>query len=214
MTTLGNLYSKNIMVRLTNSKSNEDKYKLIHVTVDYQITGTLQSHKTELIIKLTDENDPFFLYSLYMTEEDFQTLKHQQGLLVDFSSFGQRFIDLLFACEKDVSSDNPKFQLQLFTKEPLPFDHTNASLNIIEINPFKHLVHLSLSFMPGNDSDVKKYLATCLKTLKEEYNKLSKCSDDTRLQLNQKLESTQQVKNIKNFLINLFNQFVKQYLII
>ncbi|CAF0952269.1 unnamed protein product [Brachionus calyciflorus] len=198
MSTLGNLYSKNILVRLTNSKSNDDKFKQIHITVDYQITGTLQSHKTELIIKLTDESDPFFLYSLYMTEEDFQTLKHQQGLLVDFGSFGQRFIDLLHACDKDVNSDNPKFQLQLFTKDPLPFDHTNASLNIIEINPFKHLVHLSLSFMPGNDSDVKKYLATCLKTLKDEYNKLSKLFDETKLQLNQKMDNTQQLLSQKN----------------
>lgn len=193
MTSLGNLYSKNILIRVTNSKSNDDKFKLIHITVDYQITGTLQSNKTELIIKLTDENDPFFLYSLYMTEEDFQTLKHQQGLLVDFGSFGQRFIDLLHACDKDVNSENPKFQLQLYTKDPLPFDHTNASLNIVEINPFKHLVHLSLTFMPGNDSDVKKYLATCLKTLKEEYHKLSKTYDETRLQLNQKLESSHQL---------------------
>ena len=62
----------------------------------------------ELIIKLTDELDPFFLYSLYMSEEDYQTLKVQQGLLVDFSAFGQRFIDLLCACEKDEKSDNPK----------------------------------------------------------------------------------------------------------
>jgi spindle assembly abnormal protein 6 len=52
--------------------------------------------------------DPFFLYSLYMSEEDYQTLKIQQGLLVDFSAFGQRFIDLLFACEKDEKSENPK----------------------------------------------------------------------------------------------------------
>ena len=62
----------------------------------------------ELIIKLTDELDPFFLYSLYMSEEDYQTLKAQQGLLVDFGAFGQKFIDLLNLCEKDERCDNPK----------------------------------------------------------------------------------------------------------
>jgi spindle assembly abnormal protein 6 len=62
----------------------------------------------ELIIKLTDELDPFFLYSLYMSEEDYQTLKTQQGLLVDFGAFGQKFIDLLNLCEKDERCDNPK----------------------------------------------------------------------------------------------------------
>lgn len=199
MAQLGNLYSKNILVRLTNSKSTEDKFKPINITVDYQITGTLQSHKTELIIKLTDENDPFFLYSLYMTEEDYQTLKLQQGLLVDFGAFGQRFIDLLCACEKDEKSDKPKFQLQLFSKDPLPYDHSNANLNIIEINPFKHLCHLSLCFMPGNDADVKKYLANCLKTIREDYSKLARLFEENKMQLNQKLESTQQVILLFNF---------------
>ena len=106
MATIGNLYSKSILVRLTNSKG-EDKYKSINITVDYQV-NTVPIHKTELIIKLTDEQDPFFLYSLYMSEEDYQNLKIQQGLLVDFHAFGQRFIDLLCACEKDEKVDNPK----------------------------------------------------------------------------------------------------------
>jgi spindle assembly abnormal protein 6 len=43
-----------------------------------------------------------------MSEEDYQNLKIQQGLLVDFHAFGQRFIDLLCACEKDEKADNPK----------------------------------------------------------------------------------------------------------
>lgn len=42
----------------------------------------------------------------------------------------------------------------------------SASLNIIETNPFKHLVHLSLKLREGNDSDVKKYLADCIKSVK------------------------------------------------
>ena len=43
---------------------------------------------------------------------------------------------------------------------------STANLNVIETNPFKHLTHLSLKFLPGSDSDIKKYLADCLKTLK------------------------------------------------
>ena len=145
-----------------------------------------------MIIKLTDELDPFFLYSLYMSEEDYQTLKSQQGLLVDFGAFGQRFIDLLGACEKDERAEAPKFQLQFYSKEPLPYDHGHANLNIIEINPFKHLCHLSLAFMPGNDADVKKYLATCLKQTRDDYVKLARAFDDTKHSLAQRLESAQQ----------------------
>ena len=193
---IGNLYSKSIFVRLTNSKS-EDRFKSIHITVDYQ-TNTVPTHKTELIIKLTDETDPFFLYSLYMSEEDYQTLKIQQGLLVDFGAFGQRFIDLLCACEKDEKSHNPKFQLQFYSKEPLPYDHGHANLNVIEINPFKHLCHLSLNFMPGNDADVKKYLATCLQTLRDDYAKLSRTHEETKQALTQKLDATVESLNKKS----------------
>ena len=45
-------------------------------------------------------------------------------------------------------------------------DRTTATLNVVETNPFKHLNHLSLKFVPGSDSDVKKYLADCLKQFK------------------------------------------------
>ncbi len=54
-----------------------------------------------------------------MSEEDYQILKIQQGLFVDFGAFGQKFIDLLNLCEKDERLDNPKFQLQIYTKDPL-----------------------------------------------------------------------------------------------
>ena len=44
--------------------------------------------------------------------------------------------------------------------------HSNGQLDIVETNPFKHLIHLSLKFLPGNDDEIKKYLASCIKSLK------------------------------------------------
>ena len=41
-----------------------------------------------------------------------------------------------------------------------------SHLNVVETNSFKHLTHLSLKFLLGNDVDVKKYLAGCLTSLK------------------------------------------------
>lgn len=37
MTSIDNMYKKNILVRLTNGKT-EEKFKKIHITVDYQTT--------------------------------------------------------------------------------------------------------------------------------------------------------------------------------
>lgn len=43
---------------------------------------------------------------------------------------------------------------------------TQGTLEVVEANPFKHLVHLSLKMMHGNDQEIKNYLASCLTTLK------------------------------------------------
>ena len=92
------------------------------------------------------------------------SLKVQQGLLVDFGAFPQKFIALLSLCLQEEQKDVPKFIVHLVTNGNS--DCSTASLNVIETNPFKHLTHLSLMFLPGMDADVKEYLADCLKTLK------------------------------------------------
>ena len=92
------------------------------------------------------------------------SLKVQQGLLVDFGAFPQKFIGLLSLCLQEEQKDVPKFIVHLVTNGNS--DCSTASLNVIETNPFKHLTHLSLKFLPGMDADVKEYLADCLKNLK------------------------------------------------
>ena len=57
----------------------------------------------------------------------------------------------------------PRFLLQLVVGSGL--DQGVATLHVVETNPFKHLTHLSLKFLPGSDTEVKKYLANCLKKL-------------------------------------------------
>jgi len=56
--------------------------------------------------------------------------------------------------------------LHLVSQGSFSGDRSSAVMNIVETNPFKHLNHLSLKFMPGSDADVKKYLADCLKQFK------------------------------------------------
>ncbi|KAM6066026.1 spindle assembly abnormal protein 6 homolog isoform 3-T3 [Chlamydotis macqueenii] len=148
-------------------------------------------HKKDLAVRLTDDTDPFFLYNLVISEEDFQSLKSQQGLLVDFSAFPQKFIDLLQQCIQEQNKDIPRFLLQLVSSAPL-LDHTPVSLNVVETNPFKHLTHLSLKFLPGNDAEIKKFLASCLKCLKEDKIMLEEKLRKTEEDLTRQLSYTQQ----------------------
>lgn len=58
-----------------------------------------------------------------------------------------------------------RFLLQLVSTEAI-LDNSPALLNVVETNPFKHLTHLSLKLLPGNDVEIKKFLADCLKCSK------------------------------------------------
>lgn len=51
-----------------------------------------------LRIHLSSEDDPFLLHTLEVSEEEFQTLKAEQGILVDFGNFPGKIISLLERC--------------------------------------------------------------------------------------------------------------------
>lgn len=177
-------------------KDCEERRVNVRVCIELQSVSS-PVHKKDLIVRLTDDTDPFFLFNLVISEEEFQSLKCQQSLLVDFSAFPQRFIDLLQQCIQEQSKEVPRFLLQLVSSASV-LDHTPAFLNVVETNPFKHLTHLSLKLLPGSDTDIKKYLAICLKGIKEEKllleRKLIKTEDD----LGRQLSYTQQTLSEKS----------------
>ncbi|MBN3288522.1 SAS6 protein, partial [Polyodon spathula] len=151
----------------------------------------------DLVVRITDDIDLYFLYKLVISEEDFQSLKVQQGLLVDFSAFPQKFIDLLHQCIQEQDKDNPRFLLQFLSSTPV-LDHTPAHLNIVETNAFKHLTHLSLKLLHGTDVEIKKYLAICLACVKDERLLLEQKLQKTEEDLSRQLSCTQQTLSEKS----------------
>uniref|UniRef100_A0A8C1YDU7 Spindle assembly abnormal protein 6 homolog n=1 Tax=Cyprinus carpio TaxID=7962 RepID=A0A8C1YDU7_CYPCA len=176
------LFNKRLQV-LVKNKDTDERRSVIRISIELQPSSN-PVHRKDLVVRLTDDSDFYFLYNLVISEEDFQSLKVQQGLLIDFTSFPQKFIDLLEQCISEQDKENPRFLLQLSSA----FDHSPSNLNIVETNAFKHLTHLSLKLLPGSDTDIKKYLATCLSTVKEEKQqleqKLRKTEEDLTRQLN------------------------------
>uniref|UniRef100_A0A8C8VDZ6 Spindle assembly abnormal protein 6 homolog n=1 Tax=Pelusios castaneus TaxID=367368 RepID=A0A8C8VDZ6_9SAUR len=183
------LFSRSLPVQVTG-RGCADRRINVRVRIELQSTNN-PVHKKDLVVQLTDDTDPFFLYNLVISEEDFQSLKCQQGLLVDFCAFPQRFIDLLQQCIQEQDKDTPRFLLQLVSSASV-LDHTPAFLNVVETNPFKHLTHLSLKFLPGNDAEIKKFLAICLKCIKEEKLLLEQTLKKTEDDLTRQLSYTQQ----------------------
>lgn len=171
------------------SRDSEERKATIRVTIDLQLSPSTV-HKRNLHVRLTDDKDPYFLFTLSISEEDFQSLKAQQGLLIDFGSFPQKFIELLELCHSEQEADSPRFLLQLCSQGPST--EGPSSLSVVETNAFKHLNHLSLRLSAGSDREVKDYLASCLTRLKEEKEVLELRLKRTEEDLSRQLSCTQQ----------------------
>jgi spindle assembly abnormal protein 6 len=61
-----------------------------------------------LRIHISSESDLYFLHTLEVSEEDFQSLKNDQGILVDFASFPGKLISLLERCTAAQQTDSPR----------------------------------------------------------------------------------------------------------
>ncbi|XP_061592954.1 spindle assembly abnormal protein 6 homolog isoform X2 [Cololabis saira] len=177
------LFSQRLQVNV-RCRDCEDRKANVRVTIELQLT-TSPVHRRDLLVRLTDDVDPYFLFNLSLSEEDFQSLKVQQGLLIDFAAFPQKFIDLLKLCSSEQESDSPRFLLQLACQSQTL--EGASTFSIVETNAFKHLTHLSLRLSQGSDKEVNTYLAACLSSLKAEKQaldvKLKKIEDDLSRQL-------------------------------
>lgn len=150
-----------------------------------------------LQITLTDEQDPYFLYQLEISEDEFVELKNEQNLLVDFAEFPWKFIELLEECIRaSTTSSNasssaaatPKFLAQM-TNYSAGTPAARSLFTVVETNTFKHITHLSLQFLPGTDQSVKKYLASLVQSYKEQTTQLQSRLSVTDCSLRAELKS-------------------------
>ena len=111
-----------------------------------------------LRVQVTSETDPFFFHHMEVSEDEFQSLKVEQSILVDFAQFPDKFIELLEECIASRGEENPRFLAVLRVGADGEPDQ-NSSLGVVETNKFKHLSHISLAFKPGDDASIKQYLA-------------------------------------------------------
>eukprot|EP01083_Nonionella_stella_P035923 98000_1 len=166
------LFAGEIPVRLASTGLREEIVKSLRFEMDIM---SRQPHGQQIFtVQITDESDPFFLFTLNVSETDFHSLKHEQNLLVDFATFPSKFIELLELCAQGAESEVTRYVAVLSTRNGA------STLNIMETNKFKHLQHLALQFHPGNDDSVKKYLSKCVVKLKTRSSSLSSELDETK----------------------------------
>ena len=159
-----------------NQNENEKEFSAILKREDSSTDKTTLKLKIKPLknhngiqVFLTKEDDASFYYSLDITDEDFRELRIRQGLLVDFAAFPANIIRLIDNCQSEVLKENPKFFPQL---EFADARGDEVTFDIVEINLFRRLAHLSLRLRRGNDAKIKEHLGDCLKQLKLEHNKI------------------------------------------
>jgi len=164
--TLDKVFDNLVPVQM-QTQLNEERKHFIRLSVELIPAGiSTSSFRKDFHVEITDEQDPYLFYSLRMSEEDFSILKSQQGLLIDFSSFPSKFVQLVERCVSEHKSEIPKFLIIL--KQYNDISKPYFLLEIVETNPFKHLCHLSLKMSEGTESQIKKHLSNKLRQFKEE----------------------------------------------
>nr|XP_045615406.1 spindle assembly abnormal protein 6 homolog isoform X2 [Procambarus clarkii] len=155
-----------------------------------EIKAKLPSPSKELLVRLTDDHDPFVLYTCVVREDDYCNLRQTQGLLVDFNAFPYKFVELINSCNNEQVKDSPRFILVLRCSNE---SEGSATLEVVEVNVFKHLCHLALALVPAPTQLKLSYLADCCKALKAQGAAKEREAAEREQQLRQQLSHTQQI---------------------
>ncbi|CAG4982951.1 unnamed protein product [Parnassius apollo] len=129
-----------------------------------------------LTLTLSDDEDATFLFRICITRCDYEDLKKQQGLLIDFDNFPSQIVRLLQQC-----ASNNMF-LIIHQLNPIKYN-----FEIVEHNEFKRLVHLSLSTGPATDSEVKQHMAETISSLKKSLAAVKSAAASNEAILNEKV---------------------------
>ncbi|CAH8669899.1 unnamed protein product [Schistosoma rodhaini] len=166
--------------------SFEGKNRNLNIDIELGCSSDL---KKDLEIRLTDDDDFYFLYSIRITVDEFTEIKQQQGLLINFDEFEQKVADLLCICSQEEAIESPKYGLR-FSRNTEERDC--GLLQIVEATNFKYLHHLSLTLYAADDEKLKLFLASRLKKHKAESDAIIKQLNQSVSELTSSLKSAEE----------------------
>ena len=148
--------------------------------------------ESKIQIQITNPNEPLFLYSLELSELEYQQLKSEQKLLVEFQKFPEFIQKMIDLCKNDQSG---KYSCTLALDgdgENNLNSAGNGILTIEEKTEYRKIELLKLKLKVANDFILKKYLSDISKNYKEKYESIYQQYNDLKLQF----ESLQNENNI------------------
>ena len=167
----------NIDDKMKNSKNNE--FVIAEKTQNIQLNITIKNvdietkipleikirnyyeNKNIISIQIIDNNDPLFFYYLKIDENEYQLLKKEQSLFIEFKNFSDFIYKMLNNCLKE------NFNCFIIIMK-----NEEAFIKIEEQTQFRRLNHLTLKLNQLNNSDLKIHLGKILNEYKERCDKL------------------------------------------
>ena len=169
----------NMLIKKSESNSSLELMKINIIK--------LFEKQSRLIIQITNPSDPLFLYTLELSELEYQQLKAEQSLLVDFHNFPDFILKMFYYCKND-KEDIYSCVFNIGGHGDNNFSsNTSGILSIEEKTQYRKLNHLILKFQAANDTTLKKYLSDVSKEYKEKYENLLQKFND----LNQNFDNFQ-----------------------
>jgi Centriolar protein SAS N-terminal len=137
------------------------------------LLGQMRQHQALRVVRmhLFSDKDLFLLHTLEVSEDDFQTLKSEQGILVDFTAFADKIIQLLKRCVESHGQPSPAFQAVLSAGP------AESVFKVVETNDFNQIAHINLCFRPGTDASIKSFLAFRLTEVRNQRDSLQAVLD-------------------------------------
>lgn len=181
------LYSNTVNVLLSREQVVRHWLKL-------EIEKNFTVHEKSYRIRLTDPTDFFFLYTKTIAEADYNLLKAEQQLSIDFHTFPSILIELI----NETTDSSPSKRIEVTC-------HTlRANLSIVEPRKIRNITELNLELLPADDSEQKVYLASSLKQLQTESAESNHRNETKIDQLQKQLsETTKRLEDINNELESL-----------
>jgi len=157
-------------------KSSGGDHVLEDVWVKVSLVGSGAGGGRRFVqVRWTSELDPFFLFVLEVDEAEFQLLRSDQSLLIEFDAFPGYVVELLDKCVRSRGSVPPgEEQAAQHGAQRAPHfsglmqvGEQGAVFSVVETNSFKNLNHLSLRAAKAGDRAVRGYVEDRVRGLVE-----------------------------------------------
>ena len=141
---------------------NKDGNEIKQIPLDF-IIHNYYDNKNIISIQIIDNNDPLFFYCSKIDEIEYQELKKEQSLFIEYKNFSDFIFKMLNNCLKD------NYCCYIIIKK-----NEEAYFIIEEKTQFKKLNHLTLKLNSFNNLALKDHLNKILNEYKEKCDNLSK----------------------------------------